>query len=32
MDEARDTDAGFMAYIMEHPEEFLDDLLALGLR
>lgn len=30
MDEARDTDAGFMAYIFEHPDEFIGDLTALA--
>jgi hypothetical protein len=29
MDEARDTDAGFLAYIFAHPDEFLNDLVAL---
>lgn len=26
----RDTDAGMMAYILEHPDEFLTDLVALA--
>lgn len=26
----RDTDAGLMAYILDHPEEFLTDLTALA--
>lgn len=31
MDESqRDTDAGFMAYIFAHPEQFIDDLVALS--
>lgn len=31
MDESqRDTDAGFLAYIFEHPDEFITDLTALA--